>query len=105
MDYAWKILDIEAADGIIKSAKYYCSATQDDLTVETEGNWYFRDPEGKVTAYDQVTENQVIGWINQEAIRDGKNLITSRLDEQIEALKNKKPVVAPWLPQVFTPEI
>ena len=103
--YTWKILDIDAKDGIIKSAKYFCSAQDEETVVETEGNWYFRDPEGKVTPYLDVTEKQVIEWINSEAIRDGKNLITSRLDEQIAALQNQKPVVAPWLPQVFTPEI
>lgn len=105
MKYEWKILDIFAVDGIIKSAKYFCTATDGNTIVETEGNWYFRDPEGNVTNYADVTEEQVIGWINQEAIRDGKNLITSRLDEQVAALQNQKPVVAPWLPQVFTPEI
>lgn len=101
----WEIRSIDAKDEVIKSAYYYCKLSQNGIEVETEGNWKFRDPEGKVTPYEEVTQEMVIDWINQEAIRDGKNLITSRLDEQIEALKNKKPVVAPWLPQVFTPEI
>jgi hypothetical protein len=105
MIYKWTILEIDATDEIIKSAKYFCSLTDDDITVETEGNWYFRDPEGNVVPFLEVTEQMVIDWINQEAIRDGKNLITSRLEEQLTALKNKAPVVAPWLPQVYTPKI
>jgi hypothetical protein len=105
MNYEWKILDITAADETIRSAKYFCAVEKDGLRVETEGNWKFRDPEGKFTPYAEVTEQMVIDWINQEAIRDGKNLITSRLDEQLAALQNQTPVVAPWLPQVYTPKI
>jgi hypothetical protein len=101
----WKILEIDAKDGTIKSAKYFCVIEEDGLTVETEGNWKFRDPEGAVTPYEEVTEQMVIDWINQEAIRDGKNLITSRLEEQLAALQDQTPVVAPWLPQVYTPKI
>ena len=103
--FEWKILDIQAKDDIIKAVKYFCAIEEDDLRVETEGNWKFRDPEGKVTPYLEVTEQMVIDWINQEAIRDGKNLITSRLKEQLAALQDQTPVVAPWLPQVYTPKI
>jgi hypothetical protein len=103
--FEWKILDISAKDGVIKSAKYFCTLESEGCQVETEGNWKFRDPEGKVTPYEEVTEQMVIDWINQEAIRDGKNLITSRLEEQLAALQDQTPVVAPWLPQVYTPKI
>ena len=103
--FDWSILEIDAKDGIIKSAKYFCRANDDGIVVETEGNWRFRDPEGKVVPFEEIKEETVIKWINAEAIRDGKNLITSRLEEQIAAIKDRKPVVAPWLPQVFKPEI
>ena len=103
--FEWKILDIDAKDGVIKSAKYFCAIEEDGLRVETEGNWKFRDPEGEFAAYESVTEQMVVDWINQEAIRDGKNLITSRLEEQLAALQDQTPVVAPWLPQVYTPKI
>jgi len=101
----WKILDITAQGNVIKSAKYWCEIEEDGLRVETEGFWKFRDPEGAVIPYEEVTEQMVIDWINQEAIRDGKNLITSRLEEQLAALQDQTPVVAPWLPQVYTPNI
>ena len=105
MMISWKILDIQAKDDIIKVAKYFCAIEEDGLRVETEGNWKFRDPEGEIAPYLEVTEQMVIDWINQEAIRDGKNLITSRLEEQLAALQDQTPVVAPWLPQVYTPKI
>jgi hypothetical protein len=101
----WKILSIDAKNEVIKSAHYFCKLSQDGIEIETEGNWKFRDPEGETTPYAEVTEQMVIDWINQEAIRDGKNLITSRLEEQLAALQDQTPVVAPWLPQVYTPNI
>ena len=103
--FDWKILELSAKNEIITSAKYFCALEEDGLRVETEGNWKFRDPEGEMVPYSEVTEQMVIDWINQEAIRDGKNLITSRLEEQLSALQDQTPVVAPWLPQVYTPNI
>jgi hypothetical protein len=105
MNFEWKILEIQAKEDTIKAAKYFCAIEEDGLRVETEGYWKFRDPEGGFTPYLEVTEQMVIDWINQEAIRDGKNLITSRLEEQLAALQDQTPVVAPWLPQVYTPNI
>ena len=103
--FDWKILNIEASGHTIKAAHYYCAIEEDGIKVETEGRWKFRDPEGSFVEYGDVTEQMVIDWINQEAIRDGKNLITSRLEEQLAALQDQTPVVAPWLPQVYTPKI
>lgn len=103
--FQWKILNIQTVDNIIKAAHYHCAIEEDGIKVETEGHWKFRDPEGSFVEYADVTEQMVIDWINQEAIRDGKNLITSRLEEQLAALQDQTPVVAPWLPQVYTPKI
>jgi hypothetical protein len=100
MNFKWKILEIQAKEDTIKAAKYFCEIEKDGLLVQTEGYWKFRDPEGDFTPYLEVTEQMVIDWINQEAIRDGKNLITSRLEEQLAALQDQTPMVAPWLPQV-----
>jgi hypothetical protein len=102
MNYKWSILDISAKDGLIIHAKYKVSLTDQDQTVETEGNWWFNGTEIKVP-FDQVTEEMVASWIEQETMKDGTNLIKSRLEEQLNAIKNSKTVVAPWLPQVFTP--
>ena len=102
MNYKWSILDISASNGLITHAKYKVSFTDQDQTVETEGNWWFSGAEVKVP-FDQVTEEMVASWIEQETMKDGTNLIKSRLEEQLNAIKNSKTVVAPWLPQVFTP--
>ena len=101
MNYVWKILELYAADGQITSAKYHCTVSDGDDSVETEGYWDF--PEIGTVPFDQVTEEMVIGWIEQASIKDGKSVIKSRLEEQLKA--QRKPVPAPWMPQVFTPNI
>ena len=102
MNYKWSILDISAIDGFITHAKYSVKAQDGDDSVETEGNWWFQGTEAKVP-FDQVTEQMVASWIEQETMKDGTNLIKSRLEEQLNDIKNSKTVVAPWIPQVFTP--
>ncbi len=105
-NHNWKILDIIAEDEVIKSAKYHVTANDElaKLSVETEGNWYFNGVFDK--DYLDITEQDVIDLIRKEAIKDGANIIESRLDEQLDYLANniaKTP--APWLPQTFTPSI
>ena len=100
--FTWKILEVSAKDNVITHARYHVIATQDDKSVETEGNWYFDCPTAKVP-FDQVTEEMVAGWIESEAVKDGQCHITARLQEQLEAMENK--VIPPWQPQVFKPEI
>jgi len=103
MSFIWKILEIYANDGLITSAKYLCSLTDGTSTVETEGYWTFQNPV-LTTAFAEVTEEMIAQWIEDSAVVDGKNVIKSRLQEQLESL-SKKPVPAPWLPQTFTPTI
>lgn len=103
MTYVWKILDVYADSGAITSAKYFCSVSDGKNTVETEGYWNF--PEAKaVIPFGEVTEEMIVKWIEDGATVDGKNIIKSRLEEQLQSIA-AKPVPAPWLPQTFTPEI
>lgn len=98
--FTWKIIDLQAKDGLITEAKYHVTLNEDGKTVETEGNWKFGDPVMTIP-FEQISEEIVTGWIKQEAIQYGKNIIESRLVEQLEALKTPK-VLPPWVPQVFT---
>ena len=84
------------------SAKYYVFAVDGDDKVETEGYWYFDCPTAKVP-FDQVTEEMVVKWIEEEAVTDGKCHITANLEKQLEELKKPKSAPAPWMPQVYTP--
>ena len=81
MNYVWKILELYATDGVITSAKYHCAVSEEDNTVETEGYWDF--PESGTVPFDQVTEEMVMGWIEEASIKDGKSVIKSRLEKQV----------------------
>jgi hypothetical protein len=102
--YNWKILEISAENEIITHAKYSVIAQDENYFVETEGNWWFANPILEVP-FSEVTEEMVLFWIEKETIKDGINLIKSRLEEQLNVIKTQKTVIAPWLPQVFTPNI
>jgi len=101
-NFIWNILEISADNDLITHAKYRVTLKDEDYSVETEGNWWFNGKEVKVP-FDQVTEEMVASWVEQETIKDGINLIKSRLEEQLNVVKNQKTVIAPWLPQIFTP--
>ena len=103
--YEWKILGVTADEtGLITEARYFASLELDDVKVETEGNWYFNEPK-LIIPFEQVTEENVIAWIQKEATKDGDNSVECRLNEQLEALASQRDTVAPWMPQVFTPKI
>ena len=104
MNYKWEISELSAENEVITHAKYHVSLSDETTTVETEGNWYFKDPENKIP-FAQVTEEIVVSWIEADSMRDGKNVIKSRLEEQLALITKVKSVVPPWKPQVFTPDI
>ena len=98
--YKWKIHDIEATEGLITEVKYSVLARDIDLTVETEGYWRFGDPVLRKPLLE-VKEENVIAWVKADSMREGVNIIESRLEEQLANLAKDK-VKLPWVPQVFT---
>ena len=102
MNYAWKILDIYADGEKITSAKYHCAVFDGENTVETEGYATF-EGEAK-TPFSEVTEEMVTEWVKESLSINGECLVEKRLKEQLANLE-KKPTVAPWKPQIFTPNL
>jgi non-ribosomal peptide synthetase component E (peptide arylation enzyme) len=98
--FNWKIISVVAKDGLITEAKYYVLADDGKQSVDTEGYWKFGDSILRV-AFEDVTEEMIVGWIKNEAIQYGENIVESRLQEQLDALE-KREVLPPWVPQVFT---
>jgi hypothetical protein len=101
MNYKWKILEISATEGLITHAKYKVVGTEDGVSVETEGNWWFKGSIIKIP-FDQVSEQMVCNWIKKETTENNTNLIESRLQEQLDSIKSHVPAVAPWRSQIFT---
>lgn len=96
----WKILEIKADGELITAARYFCSEVKGDHTVETEGWWHFAEPKLTIPFAD-VVEETVIEWVTDAIGAQVK----ARLDEQLATLESQKKVIAPWLPQVFTPDL
>jgi hypothetical protein len=93
----WKILGIEADGELITKARYFATITENNFVVETEGNWFFVEPKLTIP-FANVTEDMIVSWIDKTGIE-------ARLNEQLTALKKQKVMVAPWLPQTFTPDL
>ena len=52
MNFTWKILEVFAKDGVINGCRYHLTGTEDNISVETEGNFYFNEPSEKTPFLD-----------------------------------------------------
>ena len=104
MKTTWSILSVQANDGLITQAKYYVVAKNKEFEVTTEGNWFFKEPKLNVE-FSEVTEELIVDWVKKETTIDAKNIIETRLAEQLSSLAAQQKTPLPWMPQVFTPEI
>jgi hypothetical protein len=98
INYEVKILETVIVDGALKSVKYWCKATEEENSVETEGNWKMR------TAHlvdNDTTEHQVAHWLDLDTTQDGKHLIKYRLQEQLDALSSAATTKPPWAVDTF----
>jgi len=98
VNYEIKILETVIVDGALKSVKYWCKATEEKNSVETEGNWKMR------TAHlvnNDTTEHQVAHWLDLDTTQDGKHLIKYRLQEQLDALSSAATTKPPWAVDTF----
>ena len=98
INYQFKILETIIVDGILKSVKYWCKATDEANSVETEGNWKMR------TMYvmgEDISEHQVIHWLDLDTTENGKHLIKYRLQEQLDALRSAVNTKPPWAVDTF----
>ena len=101
--YTWSIqqMDRLTSDGFVVTVHYNVSAVDGDYSASTYGTvGYTEQPGEQYVPYDQLTEQQVVGWV-QESL--GKDTVEASLDSQIEAQKN--PVQEsgmPWAPAPVT---
>ena len=96
--YKWKILELTKTDGKVGTVKYWCEASTEKHRVATEGNWRFRK---KYDFSDNLTEHQVAHWLELDTQEGERNLIKTRLDEQLAALENGENRDPPWKVETF----
>ena len=97
-NYQLKILETLIIDGVLKSIKYWCKATNDKHSVETEGNWKMLTQH---MVNEDTAEHQVIHWLDLDATQEGKHLIKYRLQEQLDALSSAATTKLPWAVETF----
>jgi hypothetical protein len=81
-------------------ADWRCNGTQDQYSGTCYGSCSFQPPSGEFTPYDDLTQEQVLGWcfangVDQAAIEAN---VTQQIENQINP-----PVIAPPLPWAAQP--
>ena len=96
--YDWAIVQMDrlTSDGFVVTVHYNVSATDGDYSVSTYGTvCYTEQPDESYTPYDELTQEQVVGWV-QESL--GKDAVEESLSAQIKALKNPTQASGvPWI--------
>jgi hypothetical protein len=90
---------------VVITADWRCNGTQDQYNGTCYGSSSFSPPSGEFTPYDQLTQEQVLGWCYSNGV--DKTAIEANVQQQIEAQINP-PVVSPplpWLPPAPPVEI
>ena len=102
MAFTWKILEVSAKEGLITKARYKVTFSDENTSVETEGNWVFENPVLSIP-FSEVTEDLVISWVQKETTKFDENIIESNLQAQANNIDLS--VLFPWLgATTYTPE-
>ena len=86
--YLWTIsqMDRLTADGFVVTVHYNVSATDGTYNASTYGTVGYQEQPGETfTPYDQLTEAQVVGWVQTSL---GKDDVEASLQSQIDAQIN-----------------
>jgi hypothetical protein len=102
--YIWKIetLDcipfVDGQTNVVSNIHWRVSATDDANTTETYGSQpLIFSSKNAFINYDELTENTVVGWVQEAMGIDVVTKLQETLDNRLEALANP-PVVSPKLP-------
>ena len=93
--FNWSLptLERQTADGFVFTAHWRCDASDGDFSASSYGTAGFsQDPEN-FTPYEDLTEEQVLGWVWESVDKDATE---AALQANIDAQKN--PVTAAGVP-------
>ena len=86
---------------VVITADWRCNGSQDNYSGTCYGSTSFAPPTENFTPYDQLTQDQVLGWCYSNGVDQAA--IEANVSAQIENQINP-PVIAPplpWLPPVM----
>jgi hypothetical protein len=96
MNYTWNVVQMDrlTSDGFVVTVHYTVNAVDGDYTASTYGTVGYTQGEGSYVPYADLTEAEVVGWV-QESL--GKDKVEASLAEMIELLKNPvQEAGVPW---------
>jgi len=99
-DYLWKVSQMIVAPeqggqtNVVVNAFYSVTSEIVGAATFNSGQW-FTYTGGEFTPYDQLTEEQVIGWIQSALGQDGVASIYANIDAQVENILHPKPQPQP----------
>jgi hypothetical protein len=95
MNYTWNVVQMErnVSDGFVTTVHYNVSAEDGEFTASTYGTVGFTQEEMNYVPFEQLTQEQVIGWVKDSL---GQATVEEALAAQINAQKN--PVQQSGLP-------
>lgn len=91
--YTWKIaqLERETADGYVYTAHYTVDAKDDVYSAGAYGSIGFERPEGELIPFSDLTEELVVGWVQEqlteEKVAEVEAALQTQLDEQASPTK------------------
>jgi len=98
--FDWKLLEISAANGVLKSVNYLVTAKEGDHEVQSEGH---ADIEGKIDLpFTDIREADIVTCLQEMYMQDEPKSLKSRLQEQLDYLKSDVNTDLPWQSQVFS---
>jgi len=90
-----------AYSDVVITADWRCNGSQDNYSGTCYGSASFQPPTGSFTPYEDLTQDQVLGWCYANGV--DQKAIEANVSAQIENQINP-PVIAPplpWLPPVM----
>jgi ribosomal protein S8 len=101
INYKWKILEIFVKEGYITQVRYHLTGSDDQNTVETEGEHTFSKGTVK-KGMEDILESDLTQWIEQDTTQLGQSHIKLLVERQLDDLKNRSQIDFPWLSNTFT---
>jgi myo-inositol-hexaphosphate 3-phosphohydrolase len=96
MEFTWNVVQMDrlTSDGFVVTVHYTVNAVDGEYTASTYGTVGYTQGEGSYVPYADLTEAQVVGWV-QESL--GKDTVETSLAANIEAQKNPvQEAGVPW---------
>ena len=102
ISYNWKVLEMYGTTEACKEVKYFVVATDGENSVETQGQWTFKEP---LKLFPEMLEVDVITYLNNDCVQNDVNIIKLALDNQLQALKQLNISKKPWEKPTFKPNL